>query len=63
MNPRVLVLVLAIAALLARLYCAATTVGTSDVVLFWRFALTLQRDGLLAMYAQTPFCNHTPLVG
>ena len=63
MNPRVLVLVLAIAALLARLYCAATTVGTSDVVLFWKFAHTIQRDGLLAMYAQTPFFNHTPLVG
>ncbi len=63
MNPRALVLVLAIVALLARLYCAATTVGTSDVVLFWKFAHTIQRDGLLAMYRQTEFFNHTPLVG
>jgi hypothetical protein len=63
MNPRTLVLLLAIAALLARLYCAATTVGTSDVVLFWKFAHTIQRDGLLAMYRLTEFFNHTPLVG
>jgi hypothetical protein len=63
MNPRAFVLLLAVAALLARLYCAATTVGTSDVVLFWKFAHTIQRDGLLAMYRQTAFFNHTPLVG
>lgn len=63
MNPRILVLLLAVCALAARLYCAATTVGTSDVVLFWKFAHTIQRDGLLAMYEKTAFFNHTPLVG
>jgi hypothetical protein len=63
MKPRVLVLLLAAAALLAKLYCAATTVGSCDVVFFWKFAHTIQHDGLLAMYRATPFFNHTPLVG
>ncbi len=56
-------LLLAVVALVARLYCAATTIGTSDVVLFWKFAHTIQSEGLLAMYRQTEYFNHTPLVG
>src|ERR1051325_4085234 len=63
MKPRTLVLLLAVAALLAKFYCAATTVGSSDVVLFWKFAHTIHCHGLLAMYRETPFFNHTPLVG
>jgi uncharacterized membrane protein len=63
MKPRILVLLLAAAALLAKLYCAATTIGSSDVVFFWKFAHIIQRDGLLAMYRATVFFNHTPLVG
>lgn len=63
MNPRLLVLLLAIAALICRLYCSATTIGTSDVVSFWKFAHVIQEKGLLAMYQQTEYFNHTPLVG
>ena len=63
MKPRTLVLLLAVIALGCRLYCAATTIGTSDVVLFWKFAHDIQRGGLLAMYERTEYFNHTPLVG
>jgi len=63
MKPRVLVLLLAIAALIAKIYCAATTIGTSDVVFFYNFARTIHEHGLIAMYRLTPFFNHTPLVG
>jgi hypothetical protein len=63
MKSRVLVLMLAIAALLAKIYCAATTIGTSDVVFFFNFAHIIHEQGLLAMYRLTPFFNHTPLVG
>jgi len=63
MKPRVLVLLLAAAALCAKLYCAATTFGSSDVVFFYQFAGTIHEKGLLAMYRETPFFNHTPLVG
>lgn len=63
MKPRFFVLLLAVAALLAKLYCAATTVGSCDVVFFYRFAQVIHHDGLLAMYRATPFFNHTPLVG
>lgn len=63
MNPRALVLLLAIAALAAKLYCAATTIGSSDVAFFYDYARTIHDHGLLAMYRKTPFFNHTPLVG
>lgn len=63
MKPRTLVLLLAIAALAAKLYCAATTIGSSDVVFFYKFAHTIYGQGLLAMYKETVFFNHTPLVG
>ncbi|HEY3900698.1 MAG TPA: glycosyltransferase 87 family protein [Chthoniobacter sp.] len=63
MKPRILVLLLAIAALIAKIYCAATTTGTSDVVFFFNFARTIHEHGLIAMYRLTPFFNHTPLVG
>jgi uncharacterized membrane protein len=63
MKSRVIVLLLAIAALAAKIYCAATTIGTSDVVFFYKFAGTIHAHGLLAMYQATQFFNHTPLVG
>jgi hypothetical protein len=63
MKPRILVLLLAIAALIAKIYCAASTIGTSDVVFFYNFARTIHELGLIAMYRITPLFNHTPLVG
>src|SRR5581483_88186 len=63
MKPRNVVLLLAVAALAAKIHCAATTIGSSDVVFFYQFAETIHKEGLLAMYKATPFFNHTPLVG
>jgi uncharacterized membrane protein len=63
MKPRIIVLLLAIAALAAKIYCAATTIGSSDVVFYYQFAQTIHAKGLLAMYEATVFFNHTPLVG
>src|ERR1700748_805916 len=63
MKPRVLVLLLAAAALLAKIYCAATTIGSSDVAFFREFARPIHSQGLIAMYRTRPFFNHTPLVG
>lgn len=56
-------LLLALGALTAKLYCAAKTIGTSDVALFYRFAQIIHAHGLIAMYRDTSFFNHTPLVG
>ena len=63
MKPRSLVLFLAVGALAAKLYCAATTIGTSDVAFFYQFAQVIRAHGLIAMYQGTSFFNHTPLVG
>ena len=48
---------------MAKLYCAKTTIGTSDVAFFLQFAQTIRAHGLIAMYQDTSFFNHTPLVG
>ncbi|MDR3402228.1 MAG: hypothetical protein P4L99_06990 [Chthoniobacter sp.] len=63
MKPRTIVLLLAIAALAAKLYCAATTIGSADVVFFYQYAHTIHEQGLPTMYQATVFFNHTPLVG
>ncbi len=63
MNPRVLVLLAATAALVAKLYCAATTVGTNDVHTFYNFGRFIWENGLLAQYLETREFNHTPIVG
>lgn len=56
-------LLLATAALAAKLYCAATTVGTNDADAFYNFGRFISEHGLLAQYRATPEFNHTPLVG
>ena len=63
MKPRAAVIVLAVLALFAKLYCALTTIGTSDAVVFFQFARYIHAHGLVAMYRATPLFNHTPLVG
>jgi len=60
---RWVILVSALAALAAKVYCAATTIGTTDVILFHMFGKKIAASGLLAMYRETPMFNHTPLVG
>ena len=62
-KPRTVILLLALASLAAKLYCAATTIGTSDVAFFYQYARSIHAHGLIAMYQETSFFNHTPLVG
>lgn len=56
----IIVLVLAT---LAKLYLAATTLGTNDVVAFYQFAKAMQEHGLAWLYSQSILFNHPPLVG
>ena len=63
MKPRSIVLLLALFALLAKLYCALTTTGSTDVLIFFQFARFIDHHGLIAMYKETPLFNHTPIVG
>jgi hypothetical protein len=63
MKPRSFVLLLAFLSLAAKLYCAATTLGTSDVGIFFIFARSIHEGGLIEIYKGTQYFNHTPLVG
>jgi hypothetical protein len=63
MKPRSFVLLLAFLSLAAKLYCAATTLGTSDVGIFSIFARSIHEGGLIEMYKSTQYFNHTPFVG
>jgi Glycosyltransferase family 87 len=47
----------------AKLYWAATSVGSGDVLLFYDFAHSLQRFTLAQFYTLEPLFNHTPLTG
>jgi uncharacterized membrane protein len=58
-----LIVLAALAAAVAKLYCAATTIGTNDVKFFYLFAVGVTNVGVTAMYDQTSAFNHTPLVG
>jgi len=62
-KSRQAILLAALVALLAKLYCAAATVGTNDVDSFYNFGRFIWENGLLAQYRATPEFNHTPLVG
>jgi hypothetical protein len=63
MSWRPAVLLAAGVALVAKLYCAATTVGTNDADTFYNFGRFIWEHGLLEQYRATPEFNHTPLVG
>lgn len=52
----------ALAMLLAKLYCAATTVGTLDVYLYYKYGRTVALGGLASLY-QMAGCNLTPIQG
>ena len=62
-KPELFILVLALVATTAKLYCAWTTIGTADIGRFREFGHTISDQGLTAMYRETPLFNHTPLVG
>ena len=63
MKPRSFVLLLAFLSLAAKMYCAATTLGASDVGIFYIFARSIYAGGLIELYKGTQYFNHTPLVG
>ena len=63
MRPRTASLIAALLALVAKLYCAATTSGTNDADAFYNFGRFIWERGLLAQYRATPEFNHTPFTG
>ena len=63
MRPNRIVLIAGFLALVAKLWIAATTIGTTDVYLFGVFGEVVGRDGLAGAYEKFAIFNHTPLVG
>jgi Gpi18-like mannosyltransferase len=63
MEPRVVIQVLALVALLAKLLCAALTRGTNDLDSFYNFGRTIWENGLLTQYRTAAEFNHPPLTG
>jgi len=62
-KPEVLILVITALALAAKIYCAATTQGTTDTLLFGGFGRYIAQEGLINLYLKTPLFNHPPIVG
>ncbi len=60
---RLWILVIAALATFAKLWCAATTIGTNDVMLYYKYGAIISDKGLAEMYKTTVLFNHTPLVG
>lgn len=57
-----LIVLAALVATAAKLYCAATTIGTNDAIYFLKFASDIDEIGVTRMYLATPLFNHTPMV-
>ena len=62
-KPEIWILTIALLATAAKLYCAATTMGTVDVRLYYDFARAIAQNGVVAMYPADPTFNHPPLLG
>ncbi|EDY17113.1 hypothetical protein CfE428DRAFT_5295 [Chthoniobacter flavus Ellin428] len=62
-KPELLVLLIALLAMAAKLYCASTTYGTVDEVFFYRFAQNIAHEGVVNNYLHDPLFNHPPLLG
>ncbi len=63
MQPKRIILLAALIALVAKLYCAGTTTGTNDTVFFYGFGKRINENGLAHTYKTVTIFNHTPLVG
>jgi hypothetical protein len=63
LSSRTVIFLAASIALIAKLVCAATTLGTNDADSFYNFGRFIWEHGLLAQYRDTTEFNHTPLVG
>ncbi|MEP6672299.1 MAG: glycosyltransferase 87 family protein, partial [Chthoniobacter sp.] len=62
-KPELLVLLIALLAVAAKLYCAATTYGTVDVILYYGFAKNIVHEGVVNTYLHDRIFNHPPLLG
>ncbi len=62
MNPTRMIVIAALLATALKLWWAASSVGSNDVVLFFLYGRGIQEEGLVALYGPALF-NHTPLVG
>ena len=62
-KPALGVLVIAMLAMAAKIYCATTTLGTTDILLFQGFGRFIAKDGLIKLYLKTQLFNHPPLLG
>jgi hypothetical protein len=57
------VVLIALLAMAAKLYCAATTYGTVDVMLYYHFGQNIAREGVVNTYLHDRIFNHPPLLG
>jgi len=55
--------VIALLAMAAKIYCASTTLGTTDVLLFQGFGRFIAQNGLIKLYLKSELFNHPPLLG
>ena len=63
MQPKRIILLAALIALVAKLYCAGTTTGTNDTLFFYGFGKRINEHGLAHTYKTVTIFNHTPLIG
>jgi hypothetical protein len=59
----VLIIGAAAVAAVIKIYLAAVTLGTNDVVAFYQFAKAMREHGLTWLYTHSILFNHPPLVG
>jgi len=62
-SPTILVLAAALVAAALKIYCAATTFGSCDVMIHARFGQIIDAAGIDQMYRADPHFNHPPLTG
>ncbi len=63
LKPELLVLIVALLAMAAKIYCARTTYGTVDVILYYNFARNIAHEGVVNTYLHDRIFNHPPLLG
>jgi len=61
-KPEIVILLLALLATVAKLYCASTTIGSADVFYFHEFGKVIADQGVVKIY-ENPIFNHPPLLG
>ena len=62
-KPELLIVLIAVLATAAKVYCALTTVGTVDVAFFRSFGEVISDRGVAQIYRENALFNHPPLLG